>query len=263
MIVSQQTTSGVEACAFDLGQLGFTDWKPVQNARLINAADFEAGTTAEPIRAAGDCTIEWRLAPSQHIGAASPQLLYRNTAPLLCNSFMTAMPARAASIVHNGDVVARVFTPQACHPKMLHVYQGWVIARLDSGTDLNCYMAAVYRNGENSSDVVSIWRVTGGTRTTKLAASAIGNRIDWSKPWHCRFNFDGQTLKAKWWSYDVIEPVAWDLGGEDDAFLAPGLIGYASTVHGGIAENIWGLDWFSWSNDAAVSAPLYPYEPVI
>jgi hypothetical protein len=35
-------------------------------------------------------------------------------------------------------------------------------------------------------------------------------------------------------------------------------MGFASTVHGGIVDNVWGIDWYAWSFDPHVPAPLYP-----
>ena len=37
-----------------------------------------------------------------------------------------------------------------------------------------------------------------------------------------------------------------------------GMLGFAATVHGAIANNIWGLDWYAWSSDPDVSALIYP-----
>jgi hypothetical protein len=68
----------------------------------------------------------------------------------------------------------------------------------------------------------------------------------------------GNNLRAKWWTYDVIEPKEWDLSGSDDVFAHAGMMGFAATVHGGIADNIWGLDWYAWSSDPDAPAPLYP-----
>ncbi len=260
-----------EPCVFEFGQFGITDWKSPDNGLVSDGAlqivgpckiDISKGKNVIEIGADRGAGIEWRFAPAQHIGALTPQLLYRGRNRALSNSFLSVLPRDLTGMIADADIVARMFTPDARHPKMGHVYQGWVVARLTDRGPPSFYLAAIYRNRENSSDIVSIWRVVGNSRV-EFAATRLGNRIDWSKPWHCRFNIMGRTLKAKWWSCDAIEPDNWDLQATDDAddaLVRPGMIGFASTVHGEIIDNIWGLDWYAWSSDASTPAPIYPVE---
>ena len=250
---------------FDLGQFEFRDWEPAKDASAnngplcnINAPHIDPSKIVIGVESSSDSGIEWRFGPSQHIGAMSPQLLYRTTTAALSNSFLTVIPRSQTSLLRDVDLVARMFTPNARHKSMLHIYQGWVIARLASLRQHDYYMAAIYRNDTDTSDVGSIWRVSCGSRIFKIAATFLGNRIEWTKPWHCRLNLNGNALKAKWWSYDVIEPQPWDLSGSDNFFAQAGMLGFAATVHGAIANNIWGLDWYAWSSDPDVSAPIYP-----
>lgn len=248
--------------SFELSQAGLTDWKAASDGALnagtwqIFESNTASGVPAHNVSDGPRSQIEWRLAPSQHSGAMTPQLLYRNASAALCNSFLSVMPAELAGRCADVDIVARIFTPDARHPKMLHTYQGWVIARF--GLRSEFCMAALYRNRDDSADVASIWRLSENSRPNKLAALELGNRIDWSKPWHCRFNASGRVLQAKWWCYDAIEPENWDLRGEDSNLIRAGTMGFASTVHGGIKDNIWGLDWYAWSPDSDCPAPLYP-----
>jgi hypothetical protein len=249
--------------SFEFHQVGLTDWEPAIDG-VANAGAWQifgskalSGGSANNIGDGSRSQIQWRLAPSQHVSAMTPQLLYRNASASLCNSFLSVMTAEQAGGLDDVDIVARMFTPDACHPKMLHIYQGWVIARCDLRSPQFC-MAAIYRNRDDSADVVSLWRVYDKIKRTKLAALELGNRIDWSKPWHCRFSARGCVLKAKWWSCDAIEPEIWDLSAEDNNPTRSGTIGFASTVHGGIEGNVWGIDWYAWSADPDCPAPLYP-----
>jgi hypothetical protein len=251
--------------AFEFSQFGLTDWKPASDG-VVGAGAWQIvgskGFFTRPGTDLGDraqSQIEWRFAPSQHAGAMTPQLLYRNGSASLSNSFLSVLPVALTGMLADLDIVARMFTPDACDPKMLHIYQGWVIARCDLPSS-DFYMAALYRNQDDSSDVASIWRVRDNSGSIKMAARQLGNRIDWSKPWHCRFNASGCVLKARWWSCDAIEPENWDLRAEDDDPKPSGMIGFASTVHGGIKDNLWGLDWYAWSPDPDHPAPLYPDE---
>jgi hypothetical protein len=248
--------------ALDFGQSEFTDWrKPIEPPEgNIGASDLGPGKILIGIGLKSANDVEWRLGPPQHIGAMSPQLLYRPITPSLSNSFLTVLPSRICPPLRDADVVARIYSPHARRMQMLHTYQGWVVARLASADQLNGYMAAIYRNSTDNSDVGSIWRVTSGSRTVKIAAANIGNSVDWTKPWHCRFNLNGNQLKAKWWASDAIEPEEWHLIGEDGAYSHAGLMGFASTTHGAIPDNIWGLDWYAWSPDPDEPAPLYPSE---
>ena len=237
----------------DFQQLGPTDWLRVEDdapigrgLRIVRSADMKAHP------------LEWRIAPAQHPGAVTPQLLYRSPEPRLINSFLSVLSEVAAGRRSDIDLVARMFTPHACHPKLRYVYQGWVIARAEIETR-RCYMAAIYCNRENDADVASIWRVERTSRTN-VVAGPLDRRIDWAKPWNCRFNLAGGALKGKWWNSDVIEPQTWDLAGADEGLSGPGLIGFASTVHGAIADNVWGMDWYAWSSDPTIAAPLYPIE---
>jgi hypothetical protein len=251
--------------ALDLSKFGLTGWQPASLASAnngplqnIDALKIDQSRIVIGVKDASESGIEWRFGPPLHIGAMSPQLLYQATAALLSNSFLTVMPPGVAAVLRDADIVARMFTPNARDRHMLHVYQGWVTARLRSFHQLDGYMAAIYRDRRDGSDVGSIWRVTGGSRTDKIAAAFLGDKIDWTKPWHCRFNLKGHALKAKWWTYDVIEPESWDLVGADSTHSHAGMMGFAATVHGGVAKNVWGLDWYAWSADPDVSAPLYP-----
>jgi hypothetical protein len=251
--------------AFEFGRFDLTDWTPT--------CDETGATTWHVIKSSsylmrpkGDISdklysrIEWRMAPSLDAGALSPQLLFRNASASLANSFLSLIPAELTGLLTNFDIVGRMFTPDACNPLMRHIYQGWMIARCDSPpTDF--YMAALYRNQEDKSDVASIWHVNDGSRR-KIIAIQLGNKINWSKPWHCRFNVSGRVLKAKWWSCEAIEPEQWDLHAEDSALMRPGKVGFSSTVHGGIKDNLWGIDWYAWSTDPDDPAPLYPDEDV-
>ena len=250
--------------AFEFGQFGLTDWtlagdgaagagtwQAVDSSRYLKGAASDLSDRSHP-------QIEWRMAPSQHAGALSPQLLFRTASPSLANSFLSLIPVHLTGLLTDFDVVARMFTPDARHPAMEHIYQGWVIARCDSLTTA-FYLAAVYRNQGDRCDVASIWHVHDGSRR-KIIAGQLGDKIDWTKPWHCRFNAAGHILKAKWWSCDVLEPGQWDLRAEDSGSMQPGMIGFASTVHGGIKENLWGIDWYAWSPDPDDPVPLYPDE---
>jgi hypothetical protein len=247
----------------DLSRFDLFDWQPVNNSAAISKIlnIIEPVNVPDAVSSPGPALhrLEWRLAPAQHSGAMTPQLLYRNIDGRLFNSFLSVLSRELTGSISDIDIVARMFTPDACTPNMRHKYQGWLISRMDNIDSPGCYMAAIYCNRTDDADVGSIWRYGRNSRT-ELAASAIGRRINWSKPWHCRFNIVGGGLKAKWWNYDAIEPDRWDLSVIDDIPRKPGMIGFASTVHGGIAGNIWGLDWYAWSLDAAVPAPLYPME---
>ena len=253
-----------EPHALNLNHLGLTEWTPADQGQVNDGFLHITGPCRfNPFEVNVDAGsgIEWRSAPSQHIGALSPQLLYRNTRPTLFNSFLSVIPSALTGGLADVDIVARFFTPDACHPKMRYVYQAWVVARLTDLRSLNFYYAAIYRNRDNSSDVVSIWRVAGNSRT-EIVSAPLGIKIDWSKPWHCRFNVVDRDLRAKWWNYDAIEPANWDLYSTDDSLIRSGMIGFASTVHGEIDHNIWGLDWYAWSSDPNKPASLYPNENV-
>jgi len=251
--------------ALDFSQFGITRWQragitskdqgPFQN---IDVPHIDPYRLIIGVDRALDNGLLWRFAPPQHDGAMSPQLLYRTTSDSLLNSVLTIVPSGLTSPFGDVDIAARMFTPHARDKSMLHVYQGWLTARIPSVRQFDFYMAAIYRNNADAADVVSIWKVTGGIRTLKIAAAALGDRINWTKPWNCRFNLSGNFLRAKWWTYDDIEPEAWDLLGTDSGLNASGMIGFAATVHGQIAENVWGLDWYAWSNDPEIPAPLYP-----
>jgi len=257
-----------ESGVFEFNQFCITDWASPANG-LVNDGSLQIVGTCNvgqeeniiEIGAERGAGVEWRFAPAQHIGALTPQLLYRARNKALSNSFLSLLPQELTGMVADADIAVRVFTPDACHPKMGHVYQGWVVARFMDLGPLSFYLAAIYRNRENSSDVVSIWRVVGNSRV-EFAATWLGNRIDWTKPWHCRFNIVGRALKAKWWSCDAVEPDNWDLQAADDAPLRAGMIGFASTIHGEIVGNIWGLDWYAWTSVLNTPAPIYPVEIV-
>jgi hypothetical protein len=250
----------------DFSGLDLIDWQPVSNSaaiskilRIVEPLAVVESAFSRRLSRPVPQFLEWRLAPAQHEGAITPQLLYRTADGNLFNSFLSVISQGLTGSISDVDIVARMFTPNARHPSMRYTYQGWLIARMDDTDSPGCYMAAVYCNRADDSDVGSIWRY-GPSSRNELAASPIGRRIDWDKPWHCRFNIVGGELKAKWWNYDVIEPDRWDLFSIDNIPREPGMIGFASTVHGGLAGNIWGLDWYAWSLDAAVPAPLYPIE---
>jgi|GEM_PF-6699397 hypothetical protein len=254
--------------AFDLHRFGLTDWQSIfdvpgidQFLKLTDAASAQYFEPSKNLSKREPDPLEWRLAPAHHVGAMTPQLLYRKLQGGISNSFVSLLPAELTGYLGDVDIVARMFAPDARHPQMRHSYQGWVVARADSLALPTCYAAAIYREREDRSDVVSIWHI-GETARIELGVVWLGQRLDWSKPWHCRFNIAGRELKAKWWNYDVIEPKHWDLTGIDETRRAPGVIGFASTVHGEIENNIWGLDWYAWSLDPAMPAPLYPVETV-
>jgi len=257
-----------EPDVFEFSQFGITDWTPLDNGQVNNGSLNLLGPIKVDIRknkyriefsAVNDAGIEWRFAPSQHIGALTPQLLYRSRNKTLANSFLSILPREMTGMLTDVDVVARMFTPDAGHTAMDHIYQGWVVACFTNQPSLDFYLTAIYRSHGIPSDVVSIWHVIGNSRI-ELVARQLGDRIDWRKPWHCRFNLAGSSLKAKWWSCDAIEPDGWDLQATDDLLPRSGLIGFASTVNGGIDDNNWGLDWYAWSIVATAPAPIYPPE---
>jgi hypothetical protein len=250
--------------ALDLTQLPLSDWRAVTYAvasdgpvQGIGVPQVDPGKLIVAIDATLDGGFETSLGSPRHIGAMAPQLLYRAAAPSLSNSLLTVIPAEISASLRDADIVARIYSPHGRDSKMLHTYQGWVVARLAGSRQLDGYMAALYRSADDKFDVASIWRVVGGVRTVKMAAR-YGDWVEWEKPWHCRFNLNGDKFKAKWWAYDVIEPDDWSLVGEDNAYSHAGLMGFASTVHGAIVDNVWGIDWYAWSADPHVPAPLYP-----
>jgi hypothetical protein len=256
------STSG----ALDLTRLRLSDWRAVSHADAgdgpvqgIGVPQVHPEKLVVALDEALDGRIESCLGRPRHLGAMAPQLLYRAVEPSLANSFLTVIPAEISTTLRDADIVARIYSPHAREKRMLHTYQGWVVARLAGYRGLDGYMAALYRNDDDTADIASIWRVVGGARTVKIA-SGFGKLVDWTKPWHCRFNLNGGKLKAKWWAYDVIEPEEWAVVGEDNAYSRPGLMGFASTVHGAIDDNVWGIDWYAWSADPHVPAPLYPAE---
>ena len=250
--------------ALDLTELPLSDWRAVSYAvasegpvQGIGVPQLDPRKLLVAVDPTLDDHIETSLGRPRHIGAMTPQLLYRATEPSLSNSFLTVIPAKISASLRDADIVARIYSPHGRDSKMLHTYQGWIVARLAGSRQLDGYMAALYRNADDKFDVASIWRVVGGVRTVKMAAR-YGNWVEWEKPWHCRFNLNGDKFKAKWWAYDVIEPDDWCLVGRDSAYSHAGLMGFASTVHGAIVDNVWGIDWYAWSADPHVPAPLYP-----